>query len=198
MLALLYFIDKMLKFLKFNLFWFLYAIGSILFSFTIFSNWVLLICIWFGLFFTFRFTQLESKLSAQEQNLYSITIFLYPLVETSLKWMIVNNAIHNSGFWLNRLEHFSGAIAVAIIFLPIYLDIWKNLKYWQNLIFVISFICLVGNLNEFLEYFIRLQSHLTDTERFAAYYWDTIYDMMMNVMGGFMGFVLLQLNTELP
>ncbi len=198
MLALLYFIDKMLKLLKINSLWFLYAICLILFSFTIFSNWVLLICIWFGLFFTFRFTQLESKLSAQEQNLYSITIFLYPLVETSLKWMIVNKVIHNSGFWLNRLEHFSGAIAVAIIFLPIYLDIWKNLKYWQNLIFVISFICLVGNLNEFLEYFIRLQSHLTDTERFAAYYWDTIYDMMMNVMGGFMGFVLLQLNTELP
>jgi|GEM_PF-6623269 len=41
--------------------------------------------IWFGLFFIFRFTHLESKLSEKEQEIYLITVLLYPLVHVTLK-----------------------------------------------------------------------------------------------------------------
>jgi len=64
------------------------------------------------------------------------------------------------------------------------------------LIFIIGLICILGNLNEFLEYFIRVSFRLTDEKRFAAYYWDTIYDMMINIMGGFVGFLVLRWNTK--
>ena len=198
----------MIKLLKFNWFWFFFATCLILFSFTIFSNWVLMVFIWFGLFFTFRFTQLESKLSAKEHKLYLITVLLYPLVETWIKWMIEKNVIPNSWSWLNRLEHFSWAVVMVIIFLPVFKEIYQSLKGWQNLIFVIGFICLIGNLNEFLEYFLRVPANLLTVGRyigeiknpwpFAIYYCDTIYDMMMNIMGGFVGFLVLKWNTKLP
>lgn len=188
----------MLKLLKFNWFWFFFATFLILFSFTIFSNWVGMVFIWFGLFFTFRFTKLESNLSAKEHKLYLSTVLIYPLVETWIKWMIEKNIISYSWFWLNRLEHFCWAMALVIIFLPIFSDIVKNLKWWQNLIFVVSFICLLGNLNEFLEYFLRLQGKPKNQLQLAVYYWDTIYDMMMNLVGGFGGFIALKSNTNLP
>ena len=93
----------MIKLLKFNEFWFFFATLSILFSFTIFSNWVGMVFIWFGLFFTFRFTNLESTLSAKEHQLYLSTVLVYPLVETWIKWMIEKNDLPYSWFWLNRL-----------------------------------------------------------------------------------------------
>lgn len=188
----------MIKILKFNEFWFLFATLSILFSFTIFSNWVGMVFIWFGLFFTFRFTNLESTLSAKEHQLYLSTVLVYPLVETWIKWMVEKNALPDSWFWLNRLEHFCWAMALVIIFLPIFSDIWNRLSWWQNLLFVVSFACLLGNLNEFLEYFIRLLLNKKNQSQLAVYYWDTIYDMMMNIVGGFGGFVAMRLNTKLP
>lgn len=156
-----------------------------------------MVCIWFGLFFTFRFTELESKLPYREHNIYLTTVLLYPLIETTVKWMIVKDVIPNSWFLLNRIEHFSWAVAVVIIFLPILIDIYNSLNLWHSLIITLGFICFLGNLNEFLEYLIRLQLNLTNTKRFAAYYPDTIYDMMMNIIGGFTGFLICH-NTKQP
>jgi len=108
--------------------------------------------------------------------------------------MIEKNVIPYSWFWLNRLEHFSWALAVVILFLPLYRDVWNILNWWQNLIFVIGLICILGNLNEFLEYFLRMRSQ--NYRALAAYYWDTIYDMMINIVGGFVGFVVLRRQTR--
>ena len=188
----------MIKVLKFNEFWYFFTTLLILFFFTIFSNWVGMVFIWFGLFFTFRFTNLESTLSAKEHKLYLSTVLIYSLVETWIKLMIEKNALPDSWFWLNRLEHFCWAMALVIIFLPIFSDIWNRLSWWQNLLFVVSFACLLGNLNEFLEYFIRLLLNKKNQSQLAVYYWDTIYDMMMNIVGGFGGFVAMRLNTKLP
>ena len=88
-------------------------------------------------------------------------------------------------------------MALAIIFLSIFSNIWNRLSWWQNLLLVVSFVCLIGNLNEFLEYFIRLFLHKKNQFKLAVYYWDTIYDMM-NIVGGFGGFVAMKLNTKLP
>lgn len=188
----------MLKILKFNFLWIFYATCLILFSLTIFSNWVLMVCIWFGLFFTFKMTQLESRLLAKEHNLYLNTVLLYPLAETWIKWGMVKHNPYLSNFWLNRLEHFCWSVAIVIIFLPVFTGVYKSLKWWQSLVFVISFICLVGNLNEFFEYFVRMQLNLTKSQQFAFYYWDTIYDMIMNLIGASIGFLILQWNNKLP
>lgn len=182
------------KIIKPTWFWLFFATCLIVFSFTVFSTWVLMVGIWFGLFFIFRFTQLEAKLSEEEQRIYLTTVLLYPLIESWIKWMIIKNIIPYSWFWLNRLEHFSWALAVVILFLPLYRDVWNILNWWQNLIFVIGLICILGNLNEFLEYFLRSQSQ--NYRALAAYYWDTIYDMMINIVGGFVGFVVLRWQTR--
>lgn len=181
---------------KFNWFWVLFASLIILFSLTVFSNWVLLGCIWFAVFFSFRFSKLETNLSDNEHKLYLITAFVFPIVETGLTWMIQKNIIPNSWFWLNRLEHFCSAISVTIIFLPIYINIWHSLKWWHNLLFLLGLICLIGNLNEFFEYFLRVCCEPTSDSKLAIYYPDTIYDMGVNLIGGLVGFLIIKLNIK--
>ena len=187
----------MINTFKYNWFWGLFATLIILFSWTVFSNWVLLGCVWFTVFFTFRFSNLEQKLSISEHKLYLATVFIFPLVETYLTWMIQKNIIPYSWFWLNRLEHFSSAVGVSIILLPIYIDIWHKLKLWQSLVFILGLVCLIGNLNEFFEFFLRVCCKPIKFSRFAVYYSDTIYDMGVNLIGGFVGFLLIKLNIKL-
>lgn len=186
----------MLNIFKFNWFWGLFASFIILVSLTVFSNWVLLGCIWFAAFFVFRFSKLETKLSSSEHQLYLTTAFVFPLIETWLTWMIQRNVISYSWFWLNRLEHFFSSVGVVIILLPIYINIWYSLKWWQNLIFILGLICLIGNLNEFFEYFLRVCCKPINYSRLGIYYPDTIYDMSVNLIGGLVGFLIVKLNIS--
>lgn len=186
----------MVNLYKSNWFWSLFASLIILFSLTIFSNWVFLGVIWFAAFFTFRFSKLESKLPTNEHKLYLATVFIFPIIETFITWMIHKNIIPNSWFWLNRLEHFGSSIGVTILLLPIYINIWRSLKTWQNLVFILSLICLIGNLNEFFEYYLRVCCNLISDEKFIFYYEDTIYDMGVNLIGGLVGFSIVKLNIK--
>lgn len=181
---------------KFNLFWIIFASVIILFSLTVFSNWVLLGCIWFAVFFIFRFSKIETNLSTSEHRLYLLTAFVFPIIETSLTWMIQKNIIPYSWFWLNRAEHFFSAIGVTIILLPIYINTWYKLNWWQNLVFTLGLVCLIGNLNEFFEYFLRACCKPINYGKFAVYYPDTIYDMGANFIGGLVGFLVIKLNVK--
>lgn len=181
---------------KSNVFWIIFASLIISFSLTVFSNWVLLGCIWFAVFFIFRLSNLEKNLSISEHKLYIVTAFVFPITETWLTWMIQKNIIPYSWFWLNRLEHFCSAIGVSIILLPIYINIWHSLKWWQNLIFILGLICLIGNLNEFFEFFLRVCCQPINYSKFALYYSDTIYDMGVNLIGGLVGFLIIKLNVR--
>jgi len=105
--------------------------------------------------------------------------------------MQVNHIIPDSWILVNRLEHFCWAIALTLLFLPLISQIWNRLEIWQSLLFVVGFVCLLGNLNEFLEYFTRVQQHPIDQAKFAWFYIDTIYDMMMNLLGSLVGFAFM-------
>ncbi len=72
----------MVNLFKLNWFLILFASLIILFSLTVFSNWVLLGCIWFAVIFVFRFSRLETKLSNKEHELYLTTAFVFPIIET--------------------------------------------------------------------------------------------------------------------
>ena len=184
--------------LKSNWFWFCFATIVIIFSFTIFAPWAFLVLAWFSFFLIFRFTKLELKLADTEQFFYWGVVIGYPLLETAIKWAIVKDMIPYSWFWLNRLEHFCWAIATTILFLPVVIDLLKRLPWWQGLIFVLGLICILGNINEFLEYGLRYfgsQGAIAPAKA-AAYYWDTIYDMMINAIGGLVGFIIISFKTR--
>jgi hypothetical protein len=175
-----------------NWFWIFYATCLFAFYTTVPSLKIIIIVFWYSLFFLLRFTKLEKKLTRKEQNIYYIAILIYPIIFSFTHWMIEKNVIPYSWFWLNRLEHISASFGVAIISLPLLIDIWKKCNWWQELLLIIGLVSLVGNLNEFVEYYIRSASALIDTRILAIAYTDTIYDMAMNIIGGLMGWLVLR------
>lgn len=179
------------KVLKSNFFWLFFSVSLTLFSFNLFFAWGLMVGTLYGLFFLFRFTRLESTLSSREHPLYLTAILLYPPAETLVQWLGINGFIPRDFTLINRLEHFCWAMVLTLFFLPFISGIWQRLNHWQNLVFVIAFACLLGNINEFLEFFLRIQASPIDQARFAAFYSDTIYDMMMNLLGSVAGFAIL-------
>jgi hypothetical protein len=183
---------SMFKLLKSNFFWLFYATGLTLFSCSLFFGWGLMVGVFYLLFFLFRFTGLETQLTTYEHRLYLLGYLLYAPLETTVQWMGQNALLPKGAIWINRLEHFSWAAVLTIFFLPILAPIWKRLNLWQNFLFILSFVCLLGNLNEFLEFVTRIQHSALDPVQFSAFYSDTIYDMTMNLLGGLFGFLILQ------
>jgi hypothetical protein len=195
-------INPMSRILKSTVFWLFLATALILFSFKLFFGWGLMVGTLFSLFFIFRWTRLEAGLSERQHRLYLITMMLYPIVETGVQWMQIKDLVPDSWTVVNRLEHFCWATALTLLFLPLITQIWQRLEIWQSLLFIVGFVCLLGNLNEFLEYFSRIQGGPIDQAKFAWFYVDTIYDMMMNLLGSLAGFALLlgieRSRTEMP
>jgi hypothetical protein len=184
-------ICSMYKLLKSNFFWLFYTISFTIFSFKIFVLWGTMVAVLFTIFWVFRLTHIESKLVSREHFLYLFVIFLYPPAEATVLWVRMQGLIPPDFNWINRLEHLCWAIALMFFFLPFIATIWKRLDGWQNLIFVFGFVCLLGNMNEFLEYTLRIQNTPIDQTLFAKFYTDTILDMTMNLLGGWVGFALL-------
>jgi glycopeptide antibiotics resistance protein len=162
------------------------------FSFSLFFGWGLMVGVFYLLFFLFRFTGLEAQLKPHEHRLYLIAYLLYAPLETAVQWMGQRGSLPKGAIWINRIEHFSWAAVLTIFFLPILAPIWKRLNGWQNLLFILSFVCFLGNLNEFLEFITRIQHSTLDPVQFSAFYSDTIYDMLMNLLGGLLGLVILK------
>jgi hypothetical protein len=140
----------MIKLLKSNFFWLIYATGLTVFSFSLFFGWGLMVGVFYLLFFLFRFTGLEAQLKPHEHRLYLIAYLLYAPLETAVQWMGQRGSLPKGAIWINRIEHFSWAAVLTIFFLPILAPIWKRLNGWQNLLFILSFVCFLGNLNSSL------------------------------------------------
>jgi hypothetical protein len=155
--------------LKSSYFWLVYSISLTVFSFSLFFQWGLMIGTLFLIFFYFRWTRLETDLSPQEHYLYLLAILLYPPAETIVQVLQTRGLIPPDFTWTNRLEHFCWAIALTFFFLPLIAGFWRSLKGWQNFIFILSFVCLLGNLNEFLEYLLRIQGSPINQPLFAYF-----------------------------
>lgn len=162
----------------------LIAIGH--FTFPIMS--VMLIC-WFSIAAFVKVKNFDKRLSRSERKLFFITIILYPIIETVIKYLLVNDIIPYSWFWINRVEHFLSAIAIEILFYPFLKPTLSKLNKIESFIFIVCVVVFIGNLNEFFEYLIR---HILNTYRLDFYYWDTIYDMVMNILGAALGFCILK------
>lgn len=175
------------KSLTSNVFWSFYTTCLVSISFTLFFGWGLMVGTLFSIFWLFRLTGMEAKLSDRDRHLYLWTLLLYTPTETAVQWLGVRGFIPSDFTWINRLEHACWAAMLCILFLPMIFQIWRQLTLWQNLLFVIGFVCLLGNLNEFFEFATRIHES-ANTAQFARFYSDTIYDMMMNLIGGLVGF----------
>lgn len=169
----------------------LYFIMCLLASYFIFLFWGIMLAVWFGALILIQFKGYDLELNRKERLLFDINAHLYPLLGTLIKVMIVENIIPDSWFWLNRLEHYIWAVAIGILFFPLLKDSFAKLHLMSKFILFVGLVVILGNLNEFMEYGLRIYMNLTTQYLFSEYYKDTIIDLVTNVLGAVTGFVIV-------
>lgn len=137
-----------------------------------------MLVVWLGLMLFFdKKAQLLPK---AQKYLFRIVTFGYPLIASIIKFMIEQDVIPYSWFWLNRFEHFFWALSMTVIFLPLAHQFIKLVdKKWLLLVQGCIAITL-GNVIEVIEFALR--KNLADT-RLGLYYSDTMFDILMNFLG---------------
>jgi hypothetical protein len=175
-----------------NFFWIVFTVCLVSVGFNLFFGWGLMIGVLCFFFWLFRIFGWEAKLTNSQRWIYLMTILIYPIAETILLFLRMRGSLPPDFDLINRLEHCCWATALCIMFLPFISGVWQQLNPWQNLIFIVGFVCLLGNLNEFLEYLFRTQRPPFNDGLFARFYIDTIYDMTMNIIGSLIGFSILK------
>jgi hypothetical protein len=120
------------------------------------------------------------------QRVWWAAFLLFPVWEFGLKFMITRDVIAYSWFWLNRLEHLGWMASLLLLLTPACRRVWA-LPTPFPLLFVLGLGTLIGNLNEFFEYALRLRWH---TAGGSVWYSDTILDMLTNLPGALLAFLI--------
>lgn len=152
---------------------------------------VFLLVGWVGIFAFIKIKGFDSGLPSRYEKVFTATALLYPLIETAIKFVIERDLIPYSWIWLNRIEHFGFSAFLVILIFPVIRRFYIKLDLIGQIVFVVGIIVFLGNINEFVEYLVRLMLNLRS--KFGHYYEDTIIDLFVNMLGAFAGFGLLKL-----
>lgn len=156
----------------------------------LFPLWGVLLSAWASITLFIVVNKLTQSLSTRQIKLFWIIAIGYPLVETFIKFLILQEAVDISYLVLNILEHSGFSFSLAILLFPLLKPWLTKLPYLAQLLFVLGIVVILGNFNEFLEYFIRVIIPLK--KNFDVYYADTIRDLIMNMIGAVLGFATLR------
>jgi hypothetical protein len=152
--------------------------------------WVFVLGVLFGLCWGFRRLGWEAELRPRERRLYWAILLLYSGLETWLQVSLQDVLFKVFPWrWVNSGEHFLAAAVLPILLLPLVNRYWSGSR-GQFVLMVVGGVCLVGNLNELLEFATRLQiGVLAKGARWAQgpLYQDTMNDLLMNLLGGMVG-----------
>jgi hypothetical protein len=151
-----------------------------------------LLIVWITAFAIAGIKGMHKNLNRKEYIYYMVVIILYPIFEAVIKYMLINDIIPYSWNWLNRIEHFIAAIAIETLFYPFLKPTLAKLNKSESFLFMVFTTSFIGVVNEFMEYGIRIHYHFTDSLKFSYYYWDTIYDLAINVFGAITGFFVIR------
>jgi hypothetical protein len=170
----------------------IFSIPLLVFGYWLSPLWFIMLFVWVSMTVFIKMKRYNVELSLYERNAFEYTIYLYPLIETILKFMIVKDIIPYSWFILNRIEHFSWAFVMGILILPLLKNKLKTKDIvLQGLVFI-GLVIIIGNINEFFEYFIRIFIIKPDDYyRISLYYSDTIIDLIVNVFGAIAGYCFI-------
>ncbi len=155
-------------------------------SYFIYPVWSIMVSLWFLAVISIKLKRLDKSLSLKEKNLFNIYIFFYPISETIIRLIMIN--IESPPF-LNRIEHLYWTFSLVILFLPIIKKFTIKFSKIQKLLFIICFVSFIGNLNEFFEYLLR---YYNQVQNLGLFYSDTIFDMVINIIGSMLGFFTLE------
>jgi hypothetical protein len=122
----------------------------------------------------------KDRLNKIELGSFLIISFGYVLVASVLKILFYNDAIDNDYIWFNMVEHLLFSFGFGILLYPFVKSEIQKLDFFiTKILLVVGIVNIFGIGNEIFEAIVRELSDLSKAE----YYVDTIYDLIMNLIG---------------
>lgn len=136
----------------------------------------------------------------RDQKVIIKIILGYIIIEMFLKISVFYAFVAYSWVYINRVEHFLGAIYITIMISFIFSGV-KELKSNKILaiVTIATVACTLGVINEIFEYFIREglllagNDQILEKQQFYGwiYYEDTMHDLIVNIFGIMIAIVIL-------
>lgn len=147
----------------------------------------------FVLILTFYFAMMlylynKPKITSKLKHLYFYIGYVYPAVAMFIRFIL--DAWYPQATLLNRFEHTLFSIVLALTLYLIFHNNLKKFNLLESAIFIIGLVVVFGNFNEFAEFIVRPYMSIDFALKQTLFYSDTIFDLMMNVLGGTLGFII--------
>lgn len=167
----------------------------------IYPVWVGLTIVWLSaLIYGSKYCHKTKSWPSYEKKLFVAIAGSYLLIGSFLKGLLVHDIATDEfiRILLNRVEHSYWAFATVMLLLPLTWKNRKNMFFLPSMLLLLGLVNLLGNSIEILEFALRSWWGLKE----KSYYSDTIYDLLMNNIGGGVAIVCLSffksLNQKLP
>lgn len=178
---MLTFISKYFAFSRFTAYALVFVIIGIVLQLNPNFMAVLLLCL--GLKSLVPYNALVEKCSSRHKVILNIFFWIYPPIATWTQWMIHFDIIPYSWRYLNTFEHGFTSCAVTIFLFPIFYQYTSALGKYMMVLFLFGVMMTLGIGNEIAELAYRVYIGNTGQSYFAAYYQDTMYDLVLNIVG---------------
>ncbi len=155
-------------------------------------NWKLMILIWIAISIYVKVGRYFNEIPFSLKKLWLYSSYLYPLLESVIRFFIAKEIIPYSWRYFNSAEHFIWMIFLLIISYPIFYKVLKEIHKGHEFVYMFGFLMIVGIANELFEFIFRMNLEKTHQYLFAAYYKDTIYDLAINIPGAICGMILVK------
>lgn len=154
-------------------------------------NWKILIVIWTVVAVFARVGGFLKNVPVRLNKLWLVSVFIYPLVETFIRFFIAKDIIAYSWRYFNTAEHFFWMMFLLIISYPLFYKVLQKLNGFHRFIHIFGFLMVIGIFNEFFEFIIRTYIHNIPQSDMCIWYEDTIYDLSVNIPGVIAGLILV-------
>jgi len=168
-------------------------ITLIIVSLLLYPLWGLQLIFWSLLFVYIREKLYLRKTPRADTFFLDLIGFGYPLLEIVIKVFIIFNVIPYSWFWLNRFEHIFFSMFMTLLLFPLFVGTKR--KPADYLLKIAAVVLFAGTMNEVFEFVVR-SMQAGYSLRSGIYYSDTVYDEVMNIVGLFLGILLIRLKEQ--
>ncbi len=160
-----------------------------------FTNLIPILLAWLVIFLISLFSGKLGSLNKNELKVYLLVVLGYPIVALLLKYIILTNIINRAWYYFNWIEHLAASFAMPFLFYPWFKPYWKSQPSFVLIISVVGLVCILGNMNELTEFYLRYIDN--DSLNHRAILEDSMFDLVINFVGGLLAsLAILRLRKE--
>jgi hypothetical protein len=154
-----------------------------------FTNLIPILVAWILVFLATLVTGKLGALNKNELKVYLLIIFGYPIIALLLKYFILTNIINRAWYYFNWVEHLAASFAMPFLFYPWLKPYWKSQPALVLIISVVGLVCILGNMNELTEFYLRYIDN--DSLNHRDILEDSMFDLVINFIGGLLASIAI-------